>query len=114
MSAELVDPFATPERPVWSDQALNEMVEGICYWIVWTKREDPAELSRDLVRKAVHELRHAPDRAWAGEVLEHLWHRAETGAAYSWSDEPREPAWSLDSDRSEHFIRHVDDVVDDL
>lgn len=99
MSAELVDPFATPPKPAWSDQALDEMAEDVRRWIIWTRREDPAELARDIVRKVLHELRQAPDQVWAGGVLEQLWHRAGSGVPYSWDDEPREPDWSLDPER---------------
>ena len=98
MSAELVDPFATPKRTVWSDQALDEMAEAIRARMVWGLRNDP-DLVEDVARKALHEIRNAPDQAWAGGVLEQLWHRAESGVRYTWDEDPREPAWSLDPER---------------
>lgn len=94
-------PSATP-RIVWTDRALDQMVTAVRDGMVWTKREDPAELARDLARKMLHEIRHAPDQAWVGGVLEQLWHRAESGVRYTWDDEPQEPADSLDPDPKQY------------
>lgn len=95
MSAELVDPFATPERLKPAD-----MCEDITARLP-LDRFDPTLLTQ-LVNKTLHELRRAADGElrgpldlWARALLEQLHHRAVTGVEF---DEPREPAWSLDSE----------------
>ena len=97
MNAELVDPFATPERLKTAD-----MCEDITARLQRAQYDD-APLYPQLMQKVLHELRRAADGVarpdldlWARALLEQLHHRAVTGVQW---DEPQEPTWSLDSER---------------
>lgn len=102
MSAELVDPFATPIRAVWSKDALDQMESQLRYFM---GQQDDSDLFPDIARKAVHDLHEAattaghPAGLFAGRLLEQLWHRAETRVPYAWGEQEAEPAWSLDGER---------------
>lgn len=102
MSADLVDPFATPEP---ERVTTCDMCDAITYK-VRNSRNDP-ELLPQLIQRTIRELRRAADdetqdgvlTIWARWLLTDLWHRAESGVPYG---EPREPADSLDSERGLH------------
>lgn len=98
MSAELVDPFATPRERLKT----SDMRADINGRIAVSTQNDPP-LCPQLVQKTLEELARAADdsaivelAAWARWLLEELHHRAVSGVPY---DEPREPAWAFDSER---------------
>ena len=100
MSAELVDPFATPPRERFKTA---DMCEDITARLLNSEQNDPP-LYPELVQRCLGELKRAADDAvdvalarWARWVLEQLHHRAVSGVSY---DEPTEPDWSLDSGRT--------------
>ena len=97
MSAELVDPFATPHEP---DLTADE-------WVairdeIWDKPWNDQHRFPDLLVEAVKVLGeiatgNTPDPArTATQALRRMAYRAKTGVPY---DEPQEPADSLDSER---------------
>lgn len=98
MSAELVDPFATPtpERLKTSD-----MRADINARIALSSQNDPPLLPQ-LLQKTLEALDEATDdesvalASWARWLLEQLHHRAVSGVPWG---EVEEPAWSLDSER---------------
>lgn len=93
MSAELVDPFATPDP---ERLKAIDMRADINARIAPSSQNDPPLLPQ-LVQKTLEELVvRAEGDPWARWLLEELHHRAVTGIPY---DEPQEPAWSLDSER---------------
>lgn len=112
MSAELVDPFATPEQPMLTPEEWVAIRDEIN-----ERKFDDRALYPDLLAEALRTLGEigmgntADPAREATQCLRRLAYRAHTGVPY---DEPREPAWSLDSERGLHFFRHVDDVVADL
>ena len=89
MSAELVDPFATPpERLKTAD-----MCEDITARLLASRHDDPA-LYPELVQRCLGELKRAADDAvapdlirWSRWLLEQLHHRAVTGVPWG---EPQE------------------------
>ena len=98
MSAELVDPFATPPR---ERLKTADMCDDITARLLNSEQVDPP-LFPQLVQKTLRELRRAADdgtpdalAAWARWLLEQLHHRAISGVSYN---EPSEPDWSLDPD----------------
>ena len=107
MNAELVDPFATPERLKTAD-----MCEDITARLQRAQYDD-APLYPQVVQKVLHELAREANSArpmwsasaFARDLLEQLHHRAVSGVEY---DELQEPAWSLDSERS---LRGGDDMA---
>lgn len=131
MSAELVDPFTTPEHqpPLTADEWTAVRDE------LWNNHWDDRALWPDCLTEAVKTLgeiglQGEPGaRRTATQCLRRLAYRAKTGVPFG---EPQEPAWSLDTstraslirteDRpeqdlwpdSEPFIRRVETVVDDL
>lgn len=112
MSAELVDPFATPtpERLKTVD-----MRADINARIALSSQNDPPLLPQ-LLQKTLAALDEATDdesvalASWARWLLEQLHHRAASGVPY---DEPAEPAWSLDPD-PRPFERVLSDGDGDL
>jgi inhibitor of KinA sporulation pathway (predicted exonuclease) len=97
VSAELVDPFATPppDRLKTAD-----MCEDITARLQRAQYDD-APLYPQLMQHVLRELARESDprkqhSRWARALLEQLHHRAVTGVQW---DEPQEPDWSLDSER---------------
>lgn len=90
MSAELVDPFATPDP---KRLKAIDMRADINARITVYQQNDPPLLPQ-LIQKTLEELLvRADGDPWARWLLEELHHRAVSGVPY---DEPAETAWSLD------------------
>lgn len=113
MSAELVDPFTTPEHqtPLTADEWTAVRDE------LWNNHWDDRALWPDCLTEAVKALgeiglQGEPGaRRTATQCLRRLAYRAKTGVPFG---EPQEPAWSLDSERDLPLIRRVETVVEDL
>ena len=101
MSAELVDPFATPPRERFKTA---DMCDDVTARLLNSEQDDPP-LYPELAQRCLGELKRAADDAvdvalarWARWLLEQLHHRAVSGVSYG---EPSEPDWSLDPDQEE-------------
>lgn len=113
MSAELVDPFTTPEHqpPLTADEWTEVRDE------LWNNHWDDHALWPDCLIEAVKTLgeiglQGEPGaRRTATQCLRRLARRAVTGVPF---DEPQEPVDSLDSYREPPLIRRVETVVKDL
>lgn len=97
MSAELVDPFATPHEP---DLSADEWL-AIRDEITASPWDDPQRYPECLLEalKALGEVGLQGDpqsRRMATQALRRMAYRAKTGVPFS---EPTEPDWSLDSER---------------
>lgn len=84
-------------KPALAADFVDRMLTDIRTKVVDNRFEDDA-LSPDLLAKVLNELRAASQTTsevglWAGNLLQALWHRAESGVPFN---EPVEPAWSLD------------------
>jgi hypothetical protein len=92
----LADPFIK-QQPALAADFVDRMLTDIRTKVVDNRFEDDA-LTPDLMAKVLNELRAASQTTgevglFAGNLLQALWHRAETGVPFG---EPVEPAWSLD------------------
>lgn len=111
MSAELVDPFATPHEPgMLKAETVDHMLEDIRAAI--TQRPFRDIPNPELLPGFFHQLLRETAAAaagrqvcctadWAGAVLYDLWNHACTGTPYG---EPQEPADLLD--REQHLWPH--------
>lgn len=84
-------------KPALAADFVDRMVGDIFSQLIDAQFEDP-QLSPDLTNKVLTELRIASQTEgvlglWAGNLLQALWHRVESGVPFG---EPVEPAWSLD------------------
>lgn len=103
MSAELVDPFATPHEPRIRDRgSAVDLHADINVHLALSYVNDPP-LCAELVQKALRELACVADgepqdglARWAQWLMEELHRRAVGGIPYG---EPQEPDWSLDPER---------------
>lgn len=96
-----VEPFAFEPKPALAADFVDRMLGDIRTKVVDNRFEDDA-LTPDLLGKVLNDLRIASQTEgvlglWAGNLLQALWHRAESGVPFG---EPVEPAWSLDPERS--------------
>lgn len=92
-------PWETPVdlKPTLALDFVETMLGNIYSQLIDAQFEDP-QLPTDLMAKVLTELRIASQTEgvlglWAGNLLQSLWHRAESGIPFG---EPQEPAWSLD------------------
>lgn len=98
MSAELVDPFATPEPDLTPDEWVAIRDE------IWAKPWDDPALFPELLVEAVKALGEVGlggnwfSRREATQCLRRMVYRAKTGG---WPGEQTEPAWSLDPQERE-------------
>jgi hypothetical protein len=114
VSADLVDPFATPPRqPLLTPEEWRDIRDEIR-----ERNYEDRALHPELVAEALRVLGEIatgnttdPARI-ATQALRGMVYRAHVGA---WRHEVEaEPAWSLDSYREPPLIRHVETIVEDL
>lgn len=98
MTAEWIDPFE-PVIQQLSLDTVDTMIGNIHADVARSEQNDPP-LQAHLLSATLADLRAATQgtdavAVWAGHLLSALWHRSQSGVP---SDEPAEPAWSLDPD----------------
>jgi hypothetical protein len=81
----LADPFIRPQ-PALAADFVDRMVGDIFAQLIDAQFDDP-QLSPDLTNKVLTELRIASQTEgvlglWAGNLLQALWHRAESGVPF--------------------------------
>lgn len=109
MSAELVDPFATPDPERLKAIDMRADINGR---IALSSQNDPPLLPQ-LLQKTLEALDEATDdesvalAGWARWLMEELHHRAVSGVPWG---EAEEPAWAFD--RPEPLYRRVLDADD--